>query len=86
MLRSASSTSAHVEALSFSSIRTAAIHIKADSVQENTMGNISALLSKTNEFPQVIPDDSSRKGRNLVVCFDGTGEEFDEDVSYSPCK
>ncbi|KAG9120358.1 hypothetical protein FRC07_004178, partial [Ceratobasidium sp. 392] len=29
----------------------------------------------------VIPVDSTRKGRNLILCFDGTGDQFDQDNS-----
>ncbi|KAG8792947.1 hypothetical protein FRC12_004392 [Ceratobasidium sp. 428] len=32
-------------------------------------------------FPQVIPVDPTRKGRNLILCFDGTGDQFDQDNS-----
>ncbi|KAF8594073.1 hypothetical protein BDV93DRAFT_535126 [Ceratobasidium sp. AG-I] len=37
--------------------------------------------SKASEFPQVIPDVASHKGRNLILCFDGTGDQFDQDNS-----
>lgn len=38
--------------------------------------------AKVIEFPQVIPDVASHKGRNLILCFDGTGDQFDQDVSF----
>jgi len=37
--------------------------------------------SKTSEFPQVIPELATHKGRNLILCFDGTGDQFDQDNS-----
>ncbi|CAE6454862.1 unnamed protein product [Rhizoctonia solani] len=32
-------------------------------------------------FPQVVPDLASHTGRNLIVCFDGTGDQYDQDNS-----
>ncbi|CAE6399406.1 unnamed protein product [Rhizoctonia solani] len=32
-------------------------------------------------FPQVVPDLASHTGRNLIVCFDGTGDQYDRDNS-----
>ncbi|KAH7317499.1 hypothetical protein B0J17DRAFT_686697 [Rhizoctonia solani] len=32
-------------------------------------------------FPQVVPDLASHTGRNLIVCFDGTGDQYDKDNS-----
>ncbi|KAG9098283.1 hypothetical protein FS749_004225 [Ceratobasidium sp. UAMH 11750] len=38
--------------------------------------------SQSTSFPQVIPaDPTPRKGRNLILCFDGTGDQFDKDNS-----
>ncbi|KAJ1309349.1 hypothetical protein OPQ81_006128 [Rhizoctonia solani] len=37
--------------------------------------------SKSTSFPQVVPDLASHTGRNLIVCFDGTGDQYDQDNS-----
>ncbi|QRV79029.1 hypothetical protein RhiJN_07044 [Ceratobasidium sp. AG-Ba] len=36
---------------------------------------------KGGEFPQVIPALETHKGRNLILCFDGTGDQYDHDNS-----
>ncbi|KAG9074894.1 hypothetical protein FRC06_010400, partial [Ceratobasidium sp. 370] len=42
----------------------------------------TATTSKSTGFPQVIPaDPTPRKGRNLILCFDGTGDQFDKDAN-----
>jgi len=42
----------------------------------------TATTCKSSDFPQVIPaDPTPRKGRNLILCFDGTGDQFDKDNS-----
>lgn len=38
----------------------------------------------TNSFDEIIPHPSEVKCRNLVLCFDGTGDQFDDDVSFIP--
>jgi hypothetical protein len=40
----------------------------------------SALL-RGNLYDEVIPDPEEVHHRNLVLCFDGTGDQFDADVS-----
>ncbi|CAE6437760.1 unnamed protein product [Rhizoctonia solani] len=40
----------------------------------------AAVKSRTS-FPQVIPPESPRRSRTLVLCFDGTGDEYDQDNS-----
>ncbi|CAE6502263.1 unnamed protein product, partial [Rhizoctonia solani] len=42
-----------------------------------------AVQAATTSFPQVIPplDSITRPGRNLVLCFDGTGDQYDQDNS-----
>ncbi|QRV93687.1 choline transport protein [Ceratobasidium sp. AG-Ba] len=37
--------------------------------------------TKPGEFPQVIPTLEVHKGRNLILCFDGTGDQYDKDNS-----
>ncbi|CAE6474913.1 unnamed protein product [Rhizoctonia solani] len=37
--------------------------------------------STSSPFPQVVPDLASHTGRNLIVCFDGTGDQYDKDNS-----
>ncbi|QRV79027.1 choline transport protein [Ceratobasidium sp. AG-Ba] len=36
---------------------------------------------KTGDFPQVIPPVERHTGRNLILCFDGTGDQYDNDNS-----
>lgn len=35
----------------------------------------------TNSFDEIIPHPDEVKCRNLILCFDGTGDQFDDDVS-----
>ncbi|CAE7192828.1 unnamed protein product [Rhizoctonia solani] len=37
--------------------------------------------TSSTAFPQVVPDLASHTGRNLIVCFDGTGDQYDQDNS-----
>lgn len=36
--------------------------------------------SDNNPFDEIIPHPEDVKHRNLVLCFDGTGDQFDADV------
>ncbi|CAE6427881.1 unnamed protein product [Rhizoctonia solani] len=40
-----------------------------------------APLRPKTSFPQVIPHDSPYRSRTLVLCFDGTGDQYDQDNS-----
>lgn len=42
---------------------------------------ITPSLTKQNKLPAFIPPDRSSLGRTLILCFDGTGNEFDADNS-----
>ncbi|CAE6351079.1 unnamed protein product [Rhizoctonia solani] len=44
---------------------------------------ISSTSASTTSFPQVIPPlaDLTLPGRSLILCFDGTGDQFDQDNS-----
>ncbi|KAG8680219.1 hypothetical protein FRC11_002790, partial [Ceratobasidium sp. 423] len=37
--------------------------------------------TSSSTFPQVVPDLASHTGRNLILCFDGTGDQYDQDNS-----
>lgn len=37
-------------------------------------------LTNSNPFDEIIPHPEEVKYRNLVLCFDGTGDQFDADV------
>ncbi|KAG9120477.1 hypothetical protein FRC07_004021 [Ceratobasidium sp. 392] len=43
--------------------------------------NGAPVVTSSSSFPQVIPDVAAHKGRNLILCFDGTGDQFDKDNS-----
>jgi hypothetical protein len=40
----------------------------------------SKSTSELMEVPQAVQASWVRKGRNLILCFDGTGEQYDKDV------
>ncbi|CAE6479938.1 unnamed protein product [Rhizoctonia solani] len=37
--------------------------------------------SSRTSFPQIIPPENSKRSRTLVLCFDGTGDQYDQDNS-----
>ncbi|KAF8747226.1 hypothetical protein RHS01_09650 [Rhizoctonia solani] len=41
----------------------------------------SPISATSSTFPQVVPDVASQTGRNLILCFDGTGDQYDQDNS-----
>ncbi|KAG8723002.1 hypothetical protein FRC09_005137 [Ceratobasidium sp. 395] len=50
------------------------------SLPPSVANGVSTSATPTS-FPQVIPAGEPRKGRNLILCFDGTGDQFDKDAS-----
>ncbi|QRV93686.1 choline transport protein [Ceratobasidium sp. AG-Ba] len=54
----------------------------SDSLPPSLAGRVPiACPVKGGEFPQVIPALETHKGRNLILCFDGTGDQYDHDNS-----
>lgn len=55
-----------------------------ESTLVDTDFQLSSIQSKNiygrNWVPEPPPDES-RRGRTLILCFDGTGDQFDDDVS-----
>ncbi|ELU43024.1 hypothetical protein AG1IA_02943 [Rhizoctonia solani AG-1 IA] len=46
----------------------------------------SPISATSSTFPQVVPDVASQTGRNLILCFDGTGDQYDQDVRSFFCR
>ena len=44
-------------------------------------GLSSATATSVDNFDEIIPHPEDVPHRNLVLCFDGTGDQFDSDVS-----
>ncbi|CAE6419785.1 unnamed protein product [Rhizoctonia solani] len=38
-----------------------------------------------SSFPQVIPPENHKRSRTLALCFDGTGDQYDQDVNLPAC-
>ncbi|KAF8597982.1 hypothetical protein BDV93DRAFT_478920 [Ceratobasidium sp. AG-I] len=79
--RSSSSSPVKVEILSPYPKRTATTRYSSTTTQNSSAGDRGPPYVDADKFPQVIPVISPRRRRTLVLCFDGTNEEFDEDIT-----
>lgn len=45
------------------------------------MTDTTKTATTSSSLPAIIPLADNKRGRTLVLCFDGTGDQFDADVS-----
>ncbi|KAF8597981.1 hypothetical protein BDV93DRAFT_499142 [Ceratobasidium sp. AG-I] len=79
--RSPSSSPTRLGTSSFSSECNATTRFSSSTAQSNSAGDLGSPPVEGDKFPQVIPEISSRRRRTLVLCFDGTNEKFDDDIT-----